>query len=245
MFIFFKYIICFIICIIDNIPKMIKTAIIPLCTDKVEFEVCFTSSANQCIYCARTKTSTPDSFSGFLLSSKFRIDRANSAGSLNSVKTVSVNGTVRYRVTADYKYRSVEIDGGDFGLVNQIMVSNQTFTVGGPLALFSSYEKSSSGASWSGETRNNGGTFRLYSFKLTGEDGTVKLDLIPVVKEGVAYLYNKISGDLLGKSSGSGTFGKGGVTADALPPPPRSTPYIRPAKTGARTIPTAGTAMPR
>ncbi len=195
---------------------MIKTAVIPQCTDKVEFEVCFTSNASQCIYCARTKTSTPDSFSGFLLSSKFRIDRANSAGSLNSVKTVSVNGTVRYRVTADYKYRSVEIDGGDFGLVNQIMVSNQTFTVGGPLALFSSYEKTSSGASWAGESRNNGGTFRLYSFKLTGEDGTVKLDLIPVVKEGVAYLYNKISGDLLGKSSGSGTFGKGGVTVDAL-----------------------------
>ena len=195
---------------------MIKTAIIPLCTDKVEFEVCFTSSASQCIYCARTKTSTPDSFSGFLLSSKFRIDRANSAGSLNSVKTVSVNGTVRYRVTADYKYRSVEIDGGDFGLVNQIMVSNQTFTVGGPLALFSSYEKSSSGASWSGETRNNGGTFRLYSFKLTGEDGTVKLDLVPVVKDNVTYLYDRKSGELLGKSSGSGTFGKGGVTADAL-----------------------------
>lgn len=195
---------------------MIKTAIIPLCTDKVEFEVCFTSNASQCIYCARTKTSTPDSFSGFLLSSKFRIDRANSAGSLNSVKTVSVNGTVRYRVTADYKYRSVEIDGGDFGLVNQIMVSNQTFTVGGPLALFSSYEKSSSGASWSGETRNNGGTFRLYSFKLTGEDGTVKLDLVPVVKDNVTYLYDRKSGELLGKSSGSGTFGKGGVTADAL-----------------------------
>ena len=29
---------------------MIKTAIIPLCTDKVEFEVCFTSNASQCIY---------------------------------------------------------------------------------------------------------------------------------------------------------------------------------------------------
>ena len=90
-----------------------------------------------------------------------------------------------------------------------------SFTVGGPLVLFSSYNTYTASteayATW-----NNGGTYNLYRFKLAGADGTVKLDLVPVIKDGVAYLYDKKSGELLGKSGGTGAFGHGIVMSDGV-----------------------------
>ena len=189
----------------------ILTGVKPLCTDKVEFEIMpRTVSGNQSIFCARSGTSDNSTFTCFTIGSAFRFDRITSSAATSG----TISAGKRYSATADYGTGAVNVkcDGADF--FSKTM-STTTFTVGGPIALFSSYNTytASSGAysSW-----NNGGTYNLYRFKLAAADGTVKLDLVPVVKDGVAYLYDKVSGNLLGKSGGSCAFGHGGVVADGV-----------------------------
>ena len=183
----------------------------PLCTDKVEFEIKpAVVNKTQCIYCARSGTSDSSTMTCFAMNNAtFRFDRITSGAATSG--TIS---TKRYSATADYGKGAVNIkcDGVDFYTGTMPTAS---FTVGGPLVLFSSYNTYTASteeyATW-----NNGGTYNLYRFKLAAADGTVKLDLIPVVKDDVAYLYDKKSGNLLGKSGGSGAFGHGGVVADGV-----------------------------
>ncbi len=189
----------------------IYTGVTPLCTDKVEFEIMpRTVSGNQSIFCARSGMSDNSTFTCFTIGSTFRFDRiASGAATSGAISTGK-----RYAATADYGTGAVNIkcDGVDFYTGTMPTTS---FTVGGPLVLFSSYNTYTASteayATW-----NNGGTYNLYRFKLAGADGTVKLDLVPVIKDGVAYLYDKKSGELLGKSGGTGAFGHGIVMSDGV-----------------------------
>lgn len=47
---------------------------------------------------------------------------------------------------------------------------------------------------------------RLYSFRLESNEGDVVYDLIPVRKDGVGYMYDKVSGQLFGNSAGEGAL---------------------------------------
>lgn len=190
----------------------ILTGVKPLCTDKVEFDIKpAVVNQTQCIFCARSGTSDSSTMTCFAMNNAtFRFDRISSSAATSG--TISTGK--RYSATADYGTGAVNIkcDGADF--FSKTM-STTTFTVGGPIALFSSYSGyTASSGTYSGW--GNGGTYNLYRFKLAGADGTVKLDLVPVIKDGVAYLYDKKSGNLLGKSGGSGTFGHGIVMSDGV-----------------------------
>ena len=50
--------------------------------------------------------------------------------------------------------------------------------------------------------------FILYSFQWR-RNGDLLFDLIPVRKNGVGYLYDKVSGELFGNAAGSGSFSYG------------------------------------
>ena len=47
---------------------------------------------------------------------------------------------------------------------------------------------------------------RLYSCEVTDSGGNKIRDFIPVRKNGIGYLYDKVSGELFGNASGSGAF---------------------------------------
>ena len=55
----------------------------------------------------------------------------------------------------------------------------------------------------------DGNRVRFIRIKLADAEGKIYADFIPVVKDGVGYMYNKITNELKGKSGGSGsiTFG--------------------------------------
>lgn len=55
---------------------------------------------------------------------------------------------------------------------------------------------------------------RLHGFRMTDGD-VVQCDLVPVVKDGVGYLYDRVTGELKGNLSGSGAFTPGGAVLDA------------------------------
>ena len=114
----------------------ILTGVKPLCTDKVEFDIKpAVVNQTQCIYCARSGTSDSSTMTCFAMNNAtFRFDRISSSAATSG--TISTGK--RYSATADYGTGAVNVkcDGADF--FSKTM-STTTFTVGGPIALFSSY----------------------------------------------------------------------------------------------------------
>ena len=147
------------------------------------------SCANECLFCARGSTTSTATFTGFLIGTKWRFDY-NSAtggesdavalqkGTLYVIRdvagTVSVNGTVVRELSA------------------------ASFTVGGPLTLFSSYVGSP------GTSTDNFMHGKIYYLKIFADDGTTLLhDFVPWEKDGKVGLYDMTSSRFVTASVGS------------------------------------------
>ena len=152
-----------------------------------------------CVYGARTTAGKKDD--GIYIysnNSKNNINRQyiayNTAYAINITSTINLN--TRYTIVQD-KWT--------FILNGNVIKTHTDATFTCPTATIFIFDGNNNG------TRGNyNGYFRLYSFKLWNDDVLVR-DYIPVVKDNIAYLYDKVSGQLFGNASGSGNFYKGPI----------------------------------
>ncbi len=180
--------------------QRIKTGLTPACTDTIEMRIrALKTGATQCLWCSRGNGTTTATFTGFLMNNNvFRFDRNGTTG------------TAKYSVTKDHDYKIVangnsltttitDETAGSSGSGNTL--ASGSFTVGSPLGLLASHH--------SGEDKNLGNyaTFRVYSFKVTGSDGTVKCELVPArrVSDAVLGLYD-VKRDQFLTNAGTGVF---------------------------------------
>lgn len=152
-----------------------------------------------CVYGARTTAGKKDD--GIYIysnNSNNNVNRQyiayNTSYAANITSTINVNT----------KYKIVQ-NKGTFILNGTVVKTYTDATFTCPTATIFIFDGNNNG------TRGNYyGYFRLYLFKIWNDDVLVR-DYIPVVKDNIAYLYDKVSGQLFGNASGSGGFGKGPI----------------------------------
>ena len=170
--------------------QRIKTGITPAATDTIEMRMRpLKLGATQTLWCSRGKTTTTATFTAFQMdSNKFRLDRNTTAGtatyslSLGRTYTVVANGTTLATTITD----ELTGESGSGGTL-----AEGSFTPGSPLGLFASH--------YNGVDANlgNWATYRLYSFKVTATDSSVRCELVPArrVADGVLGLYDTANSD--------------------------------------------------
>ncbi|MDO5318957.1 MAG: DUF2341 domain-containing protein, partial [bacterium] len=102
---------------------------------------------------------------------------------------------------------SLYTNGARFAAVKAPQVSNKTadYEGVGPVLVFTMNETSTTDAVEPNTACNT--KMRLRTFTMFNEVGkTVTCDLVPVVKNGTGYLYDRVSGGLLANGSGAGDF---------------------------------------
>jgi len=101
----------------------------------------------------------------------------------------------------------------DASTTNSLTYTKHSNTEGGfaPMMIFSLNETASAGGVTANTACNT--KMRLWSFKMT-DGGNVRSDLVPVMKNGVGCLYDRVSGVVLGNISGQGAFVCGKRTID-------------------------------
>ena len=151
------------------------------------------SSANECLFCARGSTITTATYTGFLIGSTWRFDYNTTVG--------GESDAVALQKGVPYVIRDVAGTASVNGTVVRELAP-ASFTVGGPLTLFSSYVGSP------GNTGENYLAGKVYYLKIFGDDGTTLLhDFAPWEQNGKVGLY-----DLVGKkfvSASTGTLSAG------------------------------------
>lgn len=127
------------------------------------------------------------------------------AGWNNSFK-YALNRITFYYYGNKYGYLTPEFEANtiyniQFGN-NTIQWNNNTFNIGYTGDNFTSIEPLALLGTYDGNYLSLG---RYYFLKLKDENGQLVLDLIPVRKDGVGYMYDKVSGQLFG-NAGTGSF---------------------------------------
>ena len=173
--------------------QWIDTQLCPNCTDKVEvkFMLPRQSSANAFLYCARG-VNNANTFTCLKTSeNKLRLDRKDDAVGLSE----KLSAQVDHVLTVDGNDQSYCLDDNPI-----TCKTTADFTPGGDFVLFGGYSGDKTVVS-------NCGSYRLYSFRVTAADGTVRADLVPCVREndGAVGLYDLARMSFYG-SSGSGTL---------------------------------------
>ena len=163
----------------------IDTGYVPVSTDRMEMRTCYSQDpATLFFFCSRTQMKgATDQFSVLLTANALRFD---------------FRGTQYYYYKADHTTKfpdrdepfTVAIDGnakscyfdGEFAYE----YSRNDFTSTANLVLFASHEN--------GNNFNNHPIGSIYWFKVTGADGTLKIDMVPVLRnqDSVAGLYDRV-----------------------------------------------------
>lgn len=97
-------------------------------------------------------------------------------------------------VTNSIPTYTLKLDGSIVSTYND---SQTAITPDYPLAFF--------GRNIEGVVTASKGSFKFVSARFVKSDGTVKVDIVPVRKGGIGYLYDKVSGQLFG-NAGTGEF---------------------------------------
>ena len=174
-------------------PNYVDTGIVPTCTDSVSAKVNVKAYGNWPVWSAR-QASNNRTLTCFAHNSKFfRFDRNNSYATQSG--TFSLNKD--YILKADYKTRIYNVIGEISGSKTGLMANPGDFTPGSSLYLFAANNSGSVGSD---------SNLYLYWFTLQWWDDSLKRDLIPVVKDGAACLYDKVT-DAIMTQTGSFTAG--------------------------------------
>ena len=175
-------------------PNYVDTGIVPYSTDSAAAKVNVrSSSGNWPVWSARS-TFNSRTFSCLATNGKkFRFDRNNSY----STTSGTFNLNEDYILEADYKTRIYEVTGNINGDKYGLFTAAGDFTPGSSLYLFAANNNGSVGAD---------SYLYLYWFTLQLYDDSLRRDLIPVVKDGAACLYDKVT-DAIMTQSGSFTAG--------------------------------------
>ena len=181
----------------------LNTGVVPGSKNTIELKFAFDgtpASQNQCLYCARGATTATASYTCFLLEGRWRFDY-NSASGTESTTPTPVGGVpMVIRTVAG----SATVDGV---AVESYTASN--FTVGGPLALFSSYVEAP------GTRLGNYLKGKIYYLKIFGDDGTTLMhDFVPWEKNGVVGMYDMIAARFVAPNVGTLTCGTRGTKYD-------------------------------
>ena len=175
----------------------IQTSVVPNGADTIEMRMRFTNVArSEAFWCAREGT-TSATFTFFWLTTYARFDygTGTTAQTQNSVPAA----TFTAKTGQDY---TVVADGARGRLlVNGARILSYTpdgsLEAGGPLSVFGSQTKGTA------STMNNGGAYRMYSFRVTDTNGVAKCDLVPAkrLSDGKAGAYDLVSGAFYGSQS--------------------------------------------
>ena len=181
----------------------LNTGVVPGSKNTIELKFAFDgtpASQNQCLYCARGATTATASYTCFLLEGRWRFDY-NSASGTESTTPTPVSGVpMVIRTVAG----SASVDGV---AVQSYTAAN--FTVGGQLALFSSYVEAP------GTRLANYLKGKIYYLKIFGDDGTTLLhDFVPWEKDGVVGMYDTIAARFVAPNVGTLTCGTRGPKYD-------------------------------
>ena len=175
----------------------VNTGIVPYCTDSAAAKVNIRQYIVTPIWSARS-ASNSKTMTVFAHSAKFfRFDRNNALTTQSG--TFSLNKD--YVLEADYKTRICNVIGEISGSKTGLMANPGDFTPGSSLYLFAANNSGSVG----GDSNCD-----LYWFTLQLWDGSLRRDLIPVVKDGAACLYDTVTDAIMTQT---GTFTAGARTA--------------------------------
>lgn len=199
---------------VDNIEadgaQYLMTTNFVHCMDRLELRMCFKSSGSgnqSAMFCARGSTeSSKPFFSGLVIGGKYRFDyvtagndtqkNANPAFVANSSilfvmdgknKSVQVNATSACELGPNSKFANYDADYGD------------DWTTFGTLAFFAWHN--------AGTALGGCANAEFYSSRLIGQDGTIKLQLVPCFDKqtGLAGAYD-LAGERFYSSAGSRPF---------------------------------------
>ena len=171
----------------------VDTGIVPYSTDTAAAKVNVRAYGNWPVWSAR-QASNNRTFTCFAHNSKFfRFDRYNSYATQSG--TFSLNKD--YLLEADYKTRIYNVTGEISGSKTGLMGNPGDFTPGSSLYLFAANNNGSVGSD---------SNLYLYWFTLQLWDGSLRRDLIPVVKDGAACLYDTVTDAIMTQT---GTFTAG------------------------------------
>ena len=177
--------------------KYIDTGIVPSSTDSVAAGLNIRAKNNGGIWSAR-KLYNSQTFSCLAtIGGAFRFDRNTAYSAVSGTFTLNSD----YELAADYKTRIFGVKGAINGATSELIENGGNFTPGSKLYLFA--------------MNNNGNMTNpancwLYWLRLCLWSGEARRDLIPVVKDGTAYLYDKVTDTLM---ANHGTFTVGPRTA--------------------------------
>ena len=175
----------------------VNTGIVPYCTDSAAAKVNIRQYIVTPIWSARS-ASNSKTMTVFAHSAKFfRFDRNNALTTQSG--TFSLNKD--YVLEADYKTRIYNVIGEISGDKTGLMANPGDFTPGSSLYIFAANNSGSVG----GDSNCD-----LYWFTLQLWDGSLRRDLIPVVKDGAACLYDTVTDAIMTQT---GTFTAGARTA--------------------------------
>jgi len=193
----------------------INTLFRPDCYDRLIAKVNFPSvSGTQTIWCSRGTSTTKDTFTGFSLAGKLRVDHGQTTGSSSSTAFVA---DTDYTITADGKTRTASFTDGTTTVKTSI--TDVAFTAGSCISLFASH---TAGTNLNSQTTvSNIGSFKLYSFKIyDGVSGELLRDFVPVIDASATVtgrkvgLFDKITRTFY-PNSGTGEFTAGDPTGEA------------------------------
>ncbi len=182
--------------------QWINTTFVPACDDRIETSMNFNSlDKNQALWCARGGQND-HTFTGFMLSKRFRFDHNSGTGTTLGPTVVTGHD---YTIIANGSSLEVTIDGTTYSS----KMPSGTFTVGGPIALFSSYS--------SGVNNNHGNyaRYQLYYLRVYAADGTLKRNFVPARRriDGLLGVVDRVTGGFY-SNSGTGEFEAGSVVQE-------------------------------
>lgn len=172
--------------------QYIDTNYTPTSNTKVEMEFCATDVTNNAaLFCARTGMNS-NTYSCFILPTTIRADFGSNQTSISSL---IVSANQNYKLT----FESGKVSLND----NEKTFSEETFTAGGPMVIFTSYG-SYVNNNFSGF--GNYAKMKLYDFKIY-DNGTLVRHFVPVVRisDVEAGLFDTVEGKFY-TNQGTGSF---------------------------------------
>lgn len=144
-------------------------------TETFEMRLMFSRvSGTQTLWCSRGTSTTVNTMTTFLISSKFRYDRKSSTSVTSSLAPAA---NKIYTVTVDYKACTATATDESTGVTTTTTgLGAGDFTSGNEVGLFASHYNGINA------NLNNYCYCRLYHFKVTKADGTVACNLVPAVQ---------------------------------------------------------------
>lgn len=156
---------------------------------EIDFMLVASGTAARYIFGDRASASSKNYTALVSSSNSIIIDINNGSYSTYRVNAGTSGVNKRCFIHMEKSNKYIEYDGVE---VASSTTSSQSFTTNSNAFLF-------------GAGGNSRPKIRLYSFKWR-RDGVLLYDFIPVRKNGVGYLYDKVSGQLFGNANSSGSF---------------------------------------